>query len=205
MKINLIFFSLFFLIVLSSCDKDQELDKSIFIADSDNPGLPIYSEYGLNTFGVLYDREPLINSELSLPSKVVCTEGKTSFYLRGHKGDPDYYYYNGSKDPMALIFDFGNFIPETVYSLTVLNDTVINLKDPLCNVTLMVDTAKFKLSVMSGTIHFKKAQKLFVDMAPYEVILSGTFEFQALVNGEPKNFSEGRFDVGIAPDNFYKY
>ena len=44
-----------------------------------------------------------------------------------------------------------------------------------------------------------------VDKQQYEIILSGVFDFQALINNEPTSISMGRFDVGIANDNFFKY
>ena len=50
-----------------------------------------------------------------------------------------------------------------------------------------------------------RAQHLLVDEVPQEVILSGVFEFQAMVNGMPVTVSEGRFDVGVDESNFFKY
>ena len=43
------------------------------------------------------------------------------------------------------------------------------------------------------------------DNEPIEVILSGVFEFQALINNEPVSMSLGRFDVGVGQSNFYNY
>jgi hypothetical protein len=61
------------------------------------------------------------------------------------------------------------------------------------------------MQIISGQFYFKRAQYLRVDKKPSEVILSGTFELQARINGELVSISDGRFDTGISDSNFFKY
>jgi hypothetical protein len=205
MKTQLIKFSIILLVIISSCSKEYELDKSIFIPDKDYPSLPAYTEWGYNTFGALYDREPFVNSDLKVPFKIVCTGGKTSFSLKGHIGKSSYYYYESNEKPIILNFDLLGFVPESLSNLIELNDTIIDLTNPLCKVSLTLDTVKYSLTILNGSLNFKRAQNLIVDKQQYEIILSGIFDFQALINNEPTSISMGRFDVGIANDNFFKY
>jgi hypothetical protein len=204
MKIYLAIFTSL-LILLSSCSKENELDKSIFVPDKDNPSLPEYSEWGLNTFGAFYDREPFVNTDYKVPAKIICTGGKTTFSLKGHLGESTYYYYISYEKPIILNFDLLGFTPESLTDLMALNDTTIDLANPLCKVSIMLDTVKCDATVLNGYLNFKRVQNLIVDKQQYEIILSGIFDFQALINNEPSTISSGRFDVGIAGDNFFIY
>lgn len=205
MKPYPVIFTFILLIISSSCSKEYELDKSIYISDKDYPSLPAYTEWGYNTFGALYDREPLVNTNYSVPTKIICTGGKTSFSLKGHLGGSEYYYYGSNENPIILNFDLLGFEPETLSDLIELNDTIIDLTNPLCKVSMASDTVNYSITVLNGSLNFKRAQNLIVDKQPYEIILSGIFDFQALINNEPTSISMGRFDVGIANDNFFKY
>jgi hypothetical protein len=82
---------------------------------------------------------------------------------------------------------------------------VIDLTNPLCKVLVTIDTTKHEEHILNGILQFKRAQNLIVDKKQIEVILSGYFEFQALVDEEPISITLGRFDVGIGADNFFKY
>ena len=204
MKNNIIKITIGLAIILASCSKEFELDKSVFIPDKDYPDLPAYTEWGYNTFGALYDRELFLYNNSSVPAKVINTAGKTSFTLIGHKGQSGYSYSN-NENSMSLNFDLYGFQPASFSNLMALNDTIIDLTSPLCKVSLMVDTIKYQVAVLNGTLNFKRAQNLIVDKQQIEVILSGTFEFQALIDNEPTSITAGRFDVGIGTDNFFKY
>lgn len=205
MRTQLIKYGIILLVIISACSKDYELDKSIFIQDKDYPYLPAYTEWGYNTFGALYDRQPFVNSDLKVPFKIICTGGKTSISLKGHIGESLYYYYHSNQKPIILNFDLIGFVPESLSNLIELHDTIIDLTSPLCKVSLTLDTVKYSLTVLNGSLNFKRAQNLIVDKQPYEIILSGIFNFQALINNEPTSISMGRFDMGIANDNFFKY
>ena len=75
MKTHFVRFTVILLVAIGfgSCDNEYELDKSIFIPDKDYPSLPAYTEWGYNTFGALYNREPFVNSDFSIPTKIICT------------------------------------------------------------------------------------------------------------------------------------
>jgi hypothetical protein len=190
-------------ILFISCSKETELKKSVFIPDEDYPDLPAYTEWGYNTFGAYYDRELFIYNESEVPVKAVNTGGKTSFTFKGQKGSSDYYSYDYTD--MSLIFDFIGFAPQSYSDLVVLDDISVDLTDPACKVSVLIDTSKYEADILNGTINFKRAQNLLVDKKEIEVILSGTFEFQAVIKGEPVSITLGRFDVGIGPDNFFMY
>jgi len=197
--------SIILLIILVSCSNDYELNRSIFIADTEYPSLPVYTEWGYNTFGVLYDRAPLVNTDFTVPAKVINTGGITTFSLNGHIGGSRYSYYPQEDNPIKISFDLYGFEPSCLADLMELNDIIIDLTDPLCKVNFMVESLNYDVTVLNGTLHFKRAQNLIVDKQAFEIILSGVFEFQALINDEPSSFSSGRFDVGIASDNFFIY
>jgi len=193
------------ILVVAACSEETELKRSVFIPDKTYPDLPAYSEWGYNSFGAYYDMVPFISNEYGVTAKMINTGGKTSFTLNGHMSHGYYYnYYPG--DEVSLIFDFYDFDPQSYTDLISLNDLTVNLTDPTCMVRVKMDTASYELDILSGTLFFKRAQNLYVDKKLAEVILSGTFGFQALVDGEePISVTLGRFDVGIGFDNFFRY
>ncbi len=194
MKIKYIFFA-FILSFLYSCSSDDlYLEESIFIEDPEVPGLPIYSEYGYNTFGVRYDRVNITNNDDEYPLTVIVENGETSFVFKGEK---DYY------TDYEISFILNDFLPEDEYDLLNLDGKVIDLEGSNVEVTIEEDGVLKNLEILSGQFEFAKAQNLFVDDVNKGVILSGVFEFKALVNGEPAAFSYGRYDVIIAYSNFF--
>jgi hypothetical protein len=186
---------------LAGCSKENELKKSVMIYDTEFTDLPAYSEWGYNTFGAYFNREVFISNNTQLPAKVTVTNNEMSFILDGQKGDSYYY----SENEMSLTVKIAGFLPGNYSDLSILNDTTIDLTNPACKVIVTIDKALFTATVLSGEINFKRAQKLFVDTKPIEVILSGYFDMKVLINDAPVTISEGRFDVGIGPDNFYVY
>ncbi len=185
-----------------SCSKDYDLQKSIFIPDESFPNLPAYSEWGYNTFGAYFDRDLFIYDDYEIPAKVINTGGKTSFILRGKKGGADYF---SQEKNMSVSFDLYGFNPSTYQDLVMLNDSVIDLTSPLCRIKIKIDTAESEASILNGNITFRRVQNLLVDKQNTEVIVSGTFEFQTFFKNEPVSCTNGRFDVGIGNDNFFKY
>ncbi len=198
--------------MFASCKKENELKKSVFMEDPDNSGLPAYSEWGYNTFGAYYDREIFVSNNEVVPAKVIVSNNTMSFILDGQRGAPDYYYYsryksnyNSNFTEMSMTFKLNDFLPDQYSNLAVFNDTTLDLTNPLYQVSVSIDNNIYTANILSGELTFKRAQNLKVDKQPIEVILSGYFEFKALINNVPVTISEGRFDVGIGPDNFYKY
>ena len=210
MKKQFLNISLGIYLILTACTKDTELSKSIFIPDKDNPNLPEYSEWGYNTFGAFYDRELFVSNNTKVPAKVINTGGKTTFTLKGQLGAYEYYYniyyYHFDNYPvMTMTFEINDFLPQSYSDLINLDKTTIDLSKVQSAVSVLIDTVKYVVKILNGNLEFKRAQNLIVDKRPTEVILSGTFEFQALFGTEPISISLGRFDVGIGPDNFFKY
>jgi hypothetical protein len=197
-------------IVVACKSSEFELEKSVYNADPYYPSLPAYSEWGYNTFGAYYDRELFTYNEKEVPAKVINTAGKTSFILKGGLDQIDYndaYYsgYNTTYAEMSIAFELPGFLPETYIDLEQLNDTVIDLTNPECHVYATIDTSTFEMQIFNGELQFIRAQQLLVDKKPTKVILSGYFDFKALVDGEPISVSYGRFDVGIGEFNFFNY
>lgn len=203
MKKLIFIFSAAVLIFLG-CSKENELKKSVFIYDAEFTDLPAYSEWGYNTFGAYYDRVPFISNTKTVPAKVIIMDNAMSFVLGGQKQAENYY--SGSNyQEMTITFKMPGFAPEQYTGLIVLNDTVLDLKNPEYQVLVSIDTMKYTAVILSGELKIKRAQNLLVDKKQIEVILSGYFEFKALINNKPITVSDGRFDVGINSDNFYSY
>jgi len=204
MKKLIIYFPITMLLITAACSDETELKKSVFIPDDVYSDLPAYTEWGYNTFGAYYDMIPFISTESGVPAKMINTGGKTSFLLKGHMSQGYYYYYDYNNET-SLIFDFYSFDPQVYTDLISLDNLTVDLTSSTCRVRVLSDTANYDLNILNGEIVFKRAQNLLVDKKMVEVILSGTFEFQALINDEPISVTLGRFDVGIGKDNFYRY
>jgi hypothetical protein len=188
------------LLQLSGCKKETELKKSVYIYDSEMPGLPAYSEWGYNTFGAFYDRQIFRSSDVYVPSKVFSSDTAMQLILGGEIWNGEY---GSIYSEMSLTFILKGFTPEKYEDLVALNDSIIDLKDPRCMVQMTSSLIAKPVHILSGTLYFKRVQSLSVDKQHIEAILSGYFEFKAFVNDKPVTVSDGRFDVGIGPDNFY--
>jgi hypothetical protein len=192
-----------FLFLIPACESDLELSESIFLEDPDYPGLPQYTEWGYNTFGVYFDRKTFISNDAEVPVKILVENGSTLFIFRGEESSPAYYGYNSGS--MSMSITIPDFSPTKVTDLLVLNDSTLDLTRPGYELTLSIGDNVYTPDVLNGRIHFSRVQNLVVDDEQTEVILSGTFEFQVRINGEPIAFSDGRFDLGIAYSNFFVF
>jgi hypothetical protein len=200
MKSSWLIISIVALWLSSGCKKETELEKSIFVPDSETPELPAYSEWGYNTFGAFYDRQIFISTDAQVPAKIFSSDTATQFILEGEVWKD---YYIGTNSELTLTFILKGFNPASFQELVALNDSTINLKDPGCMVQITGSLIAKPVKILSGTLFFKRVQNLSVDKQHVEAILSGYFEFTALINDVPVTVSEGRFDMGIGPDNFY--
>jgi len=183
-----------FTLLISSCSEDYQLQKSVFVEDVNNPELPIYSEWGYNTFGVYIDRQPFISNSSDLPAKIIVNKDTFNLVLKGTMNNRD----------VTMKFSIIGYSPADYTDLISLNDSTFNLTSNKCIVTMTTDTIK-KLNIFEGKLFFKRAQSLYVDKEYMESILSGTFSFKTFINGEPIAVSNGRFDFGIGYENFYNY
>jgi len=191
-------FSLLVVTIFIGCKKSDEtrdsyFTQSTFIEDPGNPGLPIYSELGYNTFGAYYDRETFISNDYDVPCKVIVTNDTTTFIFQGTK----------ENSQMTLKIGIPDNKPDTYDDLLAYNDTVIDLTK--CKITTKINGYTSVAQVIDGRFEIRKAQKLFVDNSQLEVIIAGIFEFQLLINNEPIAISSGRFDFGVGYSNFFEY
>lgn len=191
--------SLLLLIILFafSCNMsyEYELQKSVFIEDEMNPGLPIYSEWGYNTFGAYIDRSKFISDENILPSKIIVNGDTLNITLNGYYQDI----------LTNLKFRIVGYSPKDYAELLELNGVKINLKNDQVSVFLTQDSNTTQLQIIEGELYFKRVQLLLVDKEQNQSILSGTFELKTFKNDVPIAIANGRFDLGIGYDNFYNY
>ena len=179
-------------LITNSCYQD-EMDRTIFIADTVDSNLPAYTEWGYNSFGALYERKYFLASEKIIPCKIIYEKGRMNFNLTG-KIDRDI--------DMALKFTFPAPRMNHYKDLLVLNNTTINLLDDNCSVKIETNSKEDNITLISGNLIFKRAQLLTIDGDVNRVILSGVFELRFLKEGSPETISNGRFDFGINND-FY--
>ena len=195
MKIYIFLPVLVVMLLAGGCSTDFNLEKSVFIEDINNPGLPEYSEWGYNTFGAYIDRKTFVSDLTDLPSKIIVNKDTFNFLLKGRS----------NSDDISLKFSVIGYSPADYTDLISLNDSTFNLTGKNCIITLTEPLSTKILTVYEGTLVFKRVQKLYVDKVLTESILSGTFNFKTFINAEPVSISNGRFDVGIGSENFYKF
>jgi hypothetical protein len=195
MKAKQIYYIIIALLFITSCAKDYDLEKTIFHSDPDFPDLPMYTEWGYNTFGAFYDRQVFTSSDNIIPLKVIVKNDTTFFRF---SGSLNYH------DPMTMTFTMNDFLPVQYSNLIELDKKSLDLTDPRYGVTISIDDVDQELTILSGILEFKKAQNLIIDEVQEEVILSGVFEFQVIIDAEPFTISRGRFDMGISNDSFFK-
>ena len=179
-------------LMMNSCYQD-EMDRTIFIPDAVDQNLPAYTEWGYNTFGALYERHYFLASNKVIPCKIMYHKGLLNFNLTG-KIDND--------SEMVLKFSFPAPRMNHYKDLIALNNTTINLLDDNCSVKIETNGNEDVITLISGSLTFKRTQLLKIDGEENRVILSGLFELRFLKEGLPETISNGRFDVGINND-FY--
>jgi hypothetical protein len=182
---------IFLVVMFARCGDDPELHSSIFIRDIQNPDLPEYSEWGYNAFGAFYGTSVFI-SHTSPVSYITTTDSSMSFILSG-------IIINESNDTsaMSVTFVIPGYSPDTYPDLVELSGLVIDLKQPSCQVIISTNSDTFNAIIGSGELFFRHVRNVYIDQNPKEAILSGTFNFEALVNGQMVEVRLGRFDVGI--------
>lgn len=196
MNKHIFFLLAIILFIISSCSKnDYELNQSVFIEDTENPELPIYSEWGYNTFGVYIDRKPFVSKNYELPSKIIISHDTLNLYFMGEMG----------YEKVSLIFSFPGYAVNEYTDLIILNNDTINLTDSNCKVTFTEKGITTKLTPKNGYFIFNKVQNLYVDNTLSKAIISGYFRFQTEYYNEYITFDAGRFDLGIGYDNFYNF
>ncbi|MBN2350755.1 MAG: hypothetical protein JXJ22_18095 [Bacteroidales bacterium] len=184
-------------VFFSSCEKmdDISLSQTVFIEDPYYPGLPIYSEWGYNTFGAYIDRKPFISTEYELPVKIIVNPDTLHIIFRGRMDNMD----------VDLKLSIKGYSPATYYDLTELDNTTINLKETGRQAILKTTNETTILNLIEGELKFNRVQLLYVDEELTRTIVSGYFNLKTFLNDEPIAISYGRFDFGIGYENFYNY
>ena len=200
-----IIFPIFVLIISSllvSCSRDSDfyLQQSIFIEDPLNPGLPIYSEWGYNTFGVFVNRQPFISQRNHLPAQIIVYPDTLNLILTGVRGN--------ARTRTVLTFSFIGYAPRTYSDLIMLNGVTIDLTDRTKSLVTLTETIDFEeitteLMPFNGEFTFQRVQNLFVDNELDKSIISGRFRFQTRYRNEYITFDRGRFDFAMGFDNFF--
>lgn len=196
---------MFAIVFCISCN-EYELQETVMVYDTEHPYLPEYSEWGYNSFGAYFDREIFVSNTSIVPAKVIRTDSATTLLFSGIKGAPDIDLYHDTYKTyptMSVAFTIPDLKPETYSDIAQLHNTSFDLTDTVYSVTITIDSIKYPAQILSGTFTCKRAQTLYVDTKLSEIILSGTFDFKAIVNATPITLSNGRYDVGIYADNFY--
>ena len=191
-KISLI---IIFSFLLFSCSSDN-LDRTIFIPDEDDPELPAYTEWGYNSFGAFYERDKISSTNSIVPCKIVYRNDTLNFSLIGR--------YASKETALTFSFPLSKEV-ENIEDLSVLHDFKIDLKGEECTVKLEENSFPITLEILNGELYFKRFQLLWVDEKVNRIILSGTFELRFLKNGRPESITNGRFDMGITDKDFYNY
>lgn len=193
---------LFSLIILTflfsdSCRKGEDYDllKTVFIEDPYNPGLPIYSEWGYNSFGAYFDRKPFVSTQNELPAKITVYNDTVHFMLRGEK---DY-------EKISLQFVLTGYSPDSFFDLTEFSGTVFDLSEDGYFINLKMNEDEIQPEIIEGELEFKKVRILYVDEEATKTILSGYFQLKIILDNEPFAIHNGRFDVGVGYSNFYKF
>jgi hypothetical protein len=185
------------------CACVDDIDRTIFIPDDIDPNLPAYTEWGYNSFGAKYERLYFLADQSIVPCKITYRERRLHFSLLGVlKGDG----YSGSEN-MTLTISFPSE-PENEYrDLLALHERVTDLSDPSsCTVEIAKpDGAVMTVVPIEGNLTFRRVQLLRIDEKENRVILSGTFDIRFLTNDKPERITDGRFDVGIKPADFYSF
>ncbi len=188
--------SLFIIVIifLVSCSNDErEFQKSIFVEDSEFPGLPKYSELGYNTFGAYYDREVFASGQVT-PIKVSVQDGETTINFIGEKNYKE----------LSLAVKLRDLNCSSYTDLIALKGKVLDLTDPAYQITLRTDSKDNQAQIIKGTLSFRSVKNVSVDTKQIEIILSGEFDLQVIIDRQPVTISDGRFDLGVGSTNFYK-
>jgi hypothetical protein len=179
----------------AGCVGDDDLHRTFFIRDKLHPDLPEYSEWGYNTFGAYVNEEAFISiADYWDPASLYADDTTMTLSFHGLK-------ISKGKDSTDMILYFiirRNSQMDSQYLLS-LNDEIIDLK--ASGRVMILSSQLYPVATNKGEIHFTRVQNLFVDGNSKETILSGTFEFNGIMNGQAVTVTLGRFDVGV---NYYQ-
>lgn len=192
---KILYFSMAVFFVSCAQNDAIELSRSVFINDPSNPGLPVYSEWGYNTFGAYIDRQVFVSESNELPTKIIVNNDTLKIQFRGRINNL----------PATLRIWLIGYNPLDYKQLTILDNRVVNLKSENCIINFTENNVTKTLPIIEGEMHFVKVQNLYIDKELTRTILSGRFQFKTFSSNEPIAITNGRFDFGIGYENFYNY
>lgn len=194
-------------VLLVACfSTSEEMEDSVWVDDSEISGLPAYSECGYNTFGARYFGSSFFFSrKFDKPGSFIWKDGMLSFTLSGYLEDRDVIfdqrdYYGGYNRTMTFTAEFPYDTIRSFEELVRLENTTIDLSDTTNKVYVYVMNVyeRARIYPTSGTINFKRVQRLFLDDELNEAIVSGTFDVLSEYGGRILTLTDGRFDVGVS-------
>ena len=184
------------ILLISSCVED-EMNKTIFVADATDVNLPAYSERGFNSFGAQYERRYFLSANDIVPCKITVQNGIMTFFLSGRMVTG--YSSSGIREEMSLYFSFPvNETMNNYKDLMALHQQHFNLTDNSCKIKLVRDSRTEEIAILSGNLSFNRVQLLRINEQEDRVVISGVFDLTFLRNDMPEAISKGRFDVGIS-------
>ncbi len=185
-----------------SCTKTDEFTDTITIYEEDGQ-LPVYSEWGYNTFGAYIERTVYESNTYDVPFKVIADSNYTKLMFSGTFHDSYSYSYSNNSN-LTLTLSIQNYAPDTYQDFLRFHDSVVVLNNTEHLLTMKTDSLTDTLYIIDGLFHIKRVQDLRVDQTHKNLILSGEFGIKALRDGNPITISDGRFDFVLSNHNFYK-
>ena len=197
--------------IITACDTDDSIDRSIWINDSEDYNLPEYSEWGYNTFGAKMGRNYFVSCWHENPCIMEWHDSDKTLELtmngcQKYKKNSSYDSYAATKEDVSLTIIFPcDSVINNCKKLYLLNGKNFDLTDPDIKVLVKrSDNPQEAITdIRSGELHFKRVQILYVNDRFEEAIVSGTFDIRYVSNGEKTWLSDGRFDLGVTPDLFW--
>lgn len=175
---------------------DQDFAKPVFIEDVNNPGLPIASELGYNTFGAYY------------MSKVWASPKKLDYIISGDQN------IIGTISDSTVIHLEGNDYSNSPLEVAILitKNVIVSDDDLLAfnkrSFDLRGDSVKIRIGglvikVLSGSINFSSVRTLVLDKKKMGTIISGAFEMTGMLNGNKVGLENGRFDLLVQSRSYF--
>lgn len=197
--------------LMTACSGEDDIERSIWINDPDDSGLPKYTEWGYNTFGAQMGRSYFVSCWKDNPCTMEWhdTDSTLEFTMNGcvaYKDDLSRIGYNAFHNDMSLTIIFpSESVIDDYDKLYLLNGKTFDLTDPDIKVLVKRDDSGMETitDIRDGNLCFKRVQMLHINGKLEEAIVSGTFEIRYVKDGEKTRLSDGRFDLGITPNFFW--
>jgi hypothetical protein len=178
---------------------DQDLQKPVFINDVNNPGLPIASDLGYNTFGAYY------NSKIWVSPKNQNNISSDAEFIVGTFNDSTVIHFKGNdytNQPLEIDFLITKNVIVSDDDLVIFGKRSFNLKGD----SVKIRIGSTVINAQSGSINFSSVRSLILDKKKMGTIISGTFEMTGILNGNKVELENGRFDL-LVPSlpHFYNY